>query len=220
MRRMADFDQVVGNLRWIAEHQIQDPGREPGVVKGPYELHRSGRRFLGSLEDDRTAGGQRAADFSRGRTHREIPGRERCHGTDRLTQHGMPHALFARDDAAIDPPPLGRIPFEHVAAAQNLQPGLIDWLALFKCHRDRHVIDALADQACGFQDDLRSLGGGRLAPDCKSPFGGRERIVEIGSGRGRDGPEDAFIGRIDDRLAARALPAAVDIRVRYRGNLP
>jgi hypothetical protein len=123
----------------------------------------------------------------------------------------MAHALFARDDAPIEPQAFGRIPFEHIAPAQNLQPGLIDRLALFKGHRGRHVIDALADEACGFQDDLRSLGGGRLAPDCKSPFGGRERIVEIGGCRGRDGPEDAFIGWIDHRLAAGALPAAIDI---------
>ncbi len=127
----------------------------------------------------------------------------------------MAHALFAGDDTPIDPQPFGRIPFEDIAPAQNLQPGLIDRLALLKGHRDRHVIDALADEACGLQDDLRSLGGRRLAPDCKPPFGGRERIVEIGGRRGRDGPEDAFIGWIDDRLAARALPAAIDIELDF-----
>ena len=86
----------------------------------------------------------------------------------------------------------------------------VDRLALFEGHRDCHIINALADEARGLQDDLHSFGGRRRAPSHKAPLGGRERIVEIGRCRGRNGAEHAFIGRIDHGLAAGAFPADVD----------
>jgi hypothetical protein len=63
--------------------------------------------------------------------------------------NGMAHARFARDDAPIEPQPFSRVPFEDIAPAQNLQPGLIDRLALFRGHRGRHVIDACRIQFVG-----------------------------------------------------------------------
>jgi hypothetical protein len=71
----------------------------------------------------------------------------------------MPHAFFAGDDAPIEPKAFGRVPFDDVAAAQDLEPGLFDRLALFERHRGRHVVYALADETGGFEDDLRSLAG-------------------------------------------------------------
>ena len=211
-------DQIVGDLGRIAEHEIQNPGRQPGVVEGAHQLHRAGRRFFRSLEDDGTARRQRAADLSRRRTHRKIPRRERRDRTDRLPQHGMPHAVFARDDAPIEPQSFGGVPFDDIAAAQDLEPGLIDRLALLERHRDRHLVDALADEAGGLQDDLRALGRRCLAPDRKSPFSGRERVVEIGCRRGRHGAEHAFIGWIDARAGRSRASSGRRYRVRCRDS--
>jgi hypothetical protein len=114
------------------------------------------------------------------------------------------HALCAGNDAPVEPQSFGRVPFDDVAAAQDFQPGLIDRLALLQRHRGRHFVDALAHQLGSFQDDLRALGRRRLAPDGKSAFGGGQRIVEIGRGRGRNGRRRASS---DHRC-----------RVRFRGN--
>jgi hypothetical protein len=51
------------------------------------------------------------------------------------------------------------------------------------------------------------LAGDVLRQVTKAPFGGRERIVEIGRCRGRNGAEHAFIGGIDHGLTAGAFPA-------------
>ena len=185
-------------------------------MEGAHELECAGRRFLRSLEDDRAAGGEGARHFSGRRAHREIPWRECRDRTDRLAQHGVAHAGLARDHPAVDPQAFGRVPFDDVAAAQDFELRLFDRLALFERHRGGHHVDALTNEGGGLQDDLRALRGRGAAPDFEALFGGGERIVEIGPGRGRHGAEHALVGGIDDRLPARALPLSVDVELDER----
>src|ERR1700712_1578306 len=127
----------------------------------------------------------------------------------------MAHAGLGRDDAAIDPQSLGRIPFDDLAAAQDFEPGLIERLALLQRRRDRHHVDPLANEAGGLQDDLGPLGGRGVAPDAEPALGRGQRVVEIGRGGMRNRADHAFVGRVEHGMSARSLPAAVDVEFEF-----
>jgi hypothetical protein len=57
----------------------------------------------------------------------------------------MPHAGPARDDAAMDAATLSGVPLDDVAAAQNFEPRLSDWLALLQRHGNGHFLYAVAE---------------------------------------------------------------------------
>ncbi len=206
-------DQVFGDLGRLAEHQVQHARRQPGVDEGLHELHRAGRRLLRRLQDDRAPGGQRAADLAGRRAHREVPRRERGHHADRLAQHGMAHAGLAGDDAAIQAPPLLRVPFEDLAAPQDFELRLRDRLALLQGHRGGHLIGPLAHRLHGAENDLGPLGGRGAGPDLEPFLGRGQGIVEILAGRVRHDAEDAFIRRVDDRLTVAAPPLSADTKL-------
>ena len=206
-------DQVFGNVGRSAEHEVQYAGRQAGIDERLHELHRAGRRFLRCLQDDRASRRQSTAHLARRRAHREVPGRERGHHADRLTQHGMSHAGFAGDDPPVDAATLLCVPLDDVAAAQDLQARLADRFALFQSHRDCHVLDALAHETRGFEDDLGAFRRRRARPDLEALFRRSERVVQVRACRVRHSAENGFIGRIDHRLAVSPAPFAIDIQL-------
>jgi len=123
------------------------------------------------------------------------------------------HAWLARDDAAVDPASFLRIPFDDLAAAQDLKPRLCQRLALFQRHRDRHRLAALAHHLRGLKDDLGAFGGRRARPEREACLGRFEGIVEIGAARVRHNAYRAFAGRVDDRLAVGPPPFAADVEL-------
>ncbi len=203
-------DQIFGNVGRLAEHEVQHAGRQPSIGKGLNKLHRAGRRFLGRFQYDRTSRRQRSADLARRRTHREIPGRERGHDADRLAEHGMAHTRLTRDHAAVDAPAFLGVPFDDFASAQDFQSRLRDRLALFQGHGHRHLFDPPTHDLGGARNDLRPFCRPGPRPYPEAGRGCRQRPVEIGPRRVRNGSKDGLVRWVDDGLPVGFLPLAAD----------
>ena len=107
-------DEMLGDGRWNAKHQVEYAGRQAGVGEAAHHLDASARRLLGSLEDKRTAGGERAADLARRRQRGEIPRRERGNDADRLLHHDLPYLAAAGHDATIGAASFLGIPLDDI----------------------------------------------------------------------------------------------------------
>ena len=203
-------DQIFGNVGRLAEHEVQHAGRQPRIGKGLNKLHRAGRCFLGRFQYDRTSRRQRPADLARRRTHREIPGRECGHDADWLAEHGMAHARLTRDHAAVEAPAFLGVPLDDFAPAQDFQSRLHDRLALFQGHGHRHLFDPPTHDLGGARNDLRPFcrPGPRPYPEARR--GCRQRPVEIGPRRVRNGSKDGLVRRVDDGPSFGFLPFAAD----------
>ena len=94
LRTIVDGDQVLGDLRRHAEHEIEHAGRQPGIGEAAHQLDAAARRLFRGLDDDRAAGRERAADLARRRQRREIPRREGGDDADRLLHDDLAHALL------------------------------------------------------------------------------------------------------------------------------
>ena len=165
-------------------------------------------RLFRRLEDERTAGGQRAADLANRRQRWEVPRREGGGDTDRLLHHHLAlvrHA--ARNDAAIGAAAFLGIPLQDVCAGVHLDARLGQDLALLGGQRGRDRFGVGAHDVGGLLDDARAVVGRRLAPDLVTLGGRFERAVQILHGRVRQAAERGFRRGIDDVLAA--APAAV-----------
>src|SRR5262249_27157169 len=108
-------DEMLGNLRWYAEYQIEHASVQAGIGKATHHFDASARRLVRRLEDERTASGKRAANFARGSERREIPRRERGDNSDRFLHHDLAHAFAAAGhDAAVSAASFLGVPFDDV----------------------------------------------------------------------------------------------------------
>ena len=67
-------NEVLGDVRRHAEHQVQHARRKPRVMEGPGDVHGTGRCLLGGLEDDRAPRRQSAGHLAGRLAEREVPG--------------------------------------------------------------------------------------------------------------------------------------------------
>ena len=212
-RTVGSGDQILGDFRRRSEHEVEDSGWQSRIGEGADQLHGAGRCLLGCLENNGATRRERSGDFAGRRNKREIPGRKRGHDADRLTQDGMPHARFARNDAAIEPTPLGRVPFDDLACPQDLLARLCDRLALLERHHDRHLLGALSDELRCFEDDLGAFRRRSIAPNAPPLACRCERSIEIGLRRVRNGPDHALVGRVQNRLPISRFPPSGDVEL-------
>ena len=82
-------DEVLGDRRRHAEHEIEHARGQPGIGEAAHHLDAGAGRLLRRLENERAAGGERAADLARRRQRREIPRREGGDDADRLLHHDL-----------------------------------------------------------------------------------------------------------------------------------
>ena len=174
-------EQMLGDFRRHAEHQIEHARRQAGVGEAAHHLDAGARRLLRRLEDERAAGRERAADLAGRRQHREIPRREGGDDADRLLHHELADALAAaRHDAAIGAAALLGVPVDDVGGDDHLAARLGIGLALLQHHDLRDRVVALAHQVGGLVHDLAAVVGRGGAPDREALLGGLQRLVEIG----------------------------------------
>jgi hypothetical protein len=188
-----------------------------GIMEGAGDVQRTGRRFLGGLEDDRTTGRQSPGDLAGRLAHGEVPRRERRHRADRLVNDDVTDVRRAGNDAAIGPHSLAGIPFEELAATLHFKPCLRDRLAMLQRDRAGDFLGARLHQRDGAKDDFGTLRRRRLRPDPEALPCCLECVIEIRTGGDRKGADDRFIGWIEDRdrLLSRA-PFASDIELKFR----
>src|SRR5690349_15033099 len=115
-------------------------------MKSLRNVKRTGRRFLGRLNDKRAARRKGACNFSRRLAHRKIPWRKRRNSPDWLMKNDVFNPGLAGNDSAIGPLAFRRIPFEELAAANNLEASLLKRLAMFECDRLCNLLNALTHQ--------------------------------------------------------------------------
>ena len=210
-------DQVFGDFRRHAVDEIEHARRHARVMEAAHEADGRARRFLGALEDDRAAGGERRRDLAHGLGDREIPRREAGDDADRLQDHHVAHAVGAgRDDAAVGAFAFLGEPVDDVGAAQHFGLGLGEDLALLQRQHGGDGVGALAQEVGGLAQDLAAVEGGGLAPDLEALLGGGDGLVEVAFRGVAELAEGGVLGRIHDvlRFGAGGLdPLAVDVMV-------
>src|SRR5215470_9930234 len=207
--------QMLGDLRGHAEHQIEHARGQPRVGEAAHRLDAGTRRFFRCLENERAARRQRAADFARRREHGKVPRREGGDDADRLRHHQLTRTLDPPGhDAAVAAAALLRVPVDDVGRGDHFGTRLDVDLALL-LHQDfRDRVVALAHEVGGLAHDLGAIVGRRRSPQRKAFFRRFERLVEIGlAGMGQ--VRERLLGRRIEHvlaLAAAAVhPLAVDI---------
>ena len=114
------------------------------ILEAAQNLHRTARRFLAGLEDDRAAGGNGrrylADDVDRGK----VPGAEGSDRADRLVQHHRSHSAGPLQHAAIDAHRLAGMEFEHAGSGQHLAFGLCKRLAFLGSDNERDMLGTFA----------------------------------------------------------------------------
>ena len=232
--RTASLDeQMLGDFGRHAEHQVEHALGQAGVGEAAHHLDAGAGCLLRRLQDQRAAGGERAADLAGRRQHREIPRREGGDHADRLLHHELADALAAaRHDAAIRAAAFLGVPVDDVGGDDHLAARLGIRLALLQHHDLGDRVMALAHQVGGLVHDLAAVVGRGGAPDREALLGGFQRLVEVGGAGMRQMRQRLLGRRIDDVLALVAaavlLPRAVDEKAKLAvhdtlvcfGNVP
>ncbi len=178
--------------------------------------HRDGGagRFLGRLDDQRTARAQCRPDLADHVHTREVPrdkGRGWAHGL--LERHLAGTRDARRNDPAIGAFALFAVPAQDVDTDIHLDLGLADGLAHLLGHVLRDAVDIGGHDIAGLVDDRLTLDRRHLAPHLEACRGSVQGLVDIG-GRGMRAGTQNFLGRgVDDvlRRSVRAVPElAVD----------
>ena len=212
--------QVVADFGRVSVDQRHHACGNASVDKGPHQLSRRCRGFLGGLDDDRAAGCQRAAHLAHHLVDREIPGREGCHRADRLLHD---HLLYVhgprRHQTAVDPTTLVGEPLDDVAGHHDFHLRFGQRLTLFQGHQPRGRVAALAQQLGRSAHQLGAFDGRGVAPDLEAPRGRCERVVEVGDAGARDRSDGLAGSRVVDHqggVAARRAPLVVDQELHVR----
>ena len=123
---------------------IEDARRQTSLGQYLGQFQRQQRGIAGRLEHDRVPGHQRRQTFPGGNGDREVPGRNRGDDTYRLLQDEHPAAMVARQNVALDPPPLPGEPLDIGGGVIDLRTRFGERLALLggQQHRERLAMRA------------------------------------------------------------------------------
>ncbi len=207
--------QLAADLLGAAGHDIEHTLRDPGALGELGQCERGIGREARGLGHDRAARGQRRRAFARDHRVRKVPGRDRGADAHRLLEHHQAPAVGdRRDDVAVDPLALLRIPLDEGGTIGDLAARFGERLALLAGHQDREILLVRHHQVEPFAQDLRALLGGRPAPALEGAIGRLDRAPGLGSTQLRHRADDLARGRVAD-LAGRAVvgadPGAVDV---------
>jgi len=128
--------------------------------------------------------------------------------------HDVGNAGLTRNDPAIQSGGLARIPFEELAATDDLGLALPKRLAVFTSDRKRDLVLSLAHECCGLADQVGAHFRGGTTPHRETRGSCCERIVQISGLSNRELTNDLFGSRINHgkRLRCRA-PLTIDIEL-------
>ena len=207
-------NKVFGYFRGHAVHKPDDPGRHAGVGEAADEIGGRRRGFLGRLDDDRAAGGQRARQLAHDLVDREVPWREGGDWADRLLDHQLIDALRARrDDAPVGSLGLFREPIDDVGTGQHFTLRLRQRLALLQRQQFGDGVSPFAQQVRCLPHNFGPVEGRDPSPSPEPLVRGHQRAVEIHPFAMRDCADSFTGGGIDDRdgvAAGGRGPGAVD----------
>src|SRR5262245_1123409 len=100
-------------------------------MKQACERDHGAGRVLGSLQDQRTTGGESRYDLANCQVEWKVPRGECSAHAHRLANHQLPYVVVARwNDASIDAAAFLCMPFGMLGAAGHLVQGFGQWLAL------------------------------------------------------------------------------------------
>ena len=198
-----------------AVHQVDDAGREPGLIDQLHDAAHRHRRPLGRLEDDRVAARHGVGHEPQRDHRREVERRDRRHDADRLADHQL---VDARGDV------LEVVAHHHrgdagghldvLEAALQLTLRLADGLAAFLGDDLRQLVPVLLEQELQLEQRLDAVAGRHAAPFLVGRAGGRHRLADRRRVGERRLGDDRAGGRVEDGRGlghARALPMAADV---------
>ena len=160
------------SLRSGSRYVVQDTGGKTCVGEALRNEADCQRRLVRRLRDERTAGGERGADFPRVDVDRVIPWRDSADDADRGRDDQAPDVLSrGRPDAAADPSPFLRVVMDHLDAETDFLLRVWDRLALLSRQEIGDRRQAFIDQVGGPMQNTRARIGVGAGPTRQSPVG-------------------------------------------------
>ena len=101
LRDVGMLDQALPHDRALADEDVHDAVRNPGLEAQLAEPQRGERRQLGRLEDDRVATGERRPELPAGDVRREVPRDDEPDDAEWLTERGSDSAGHGDRLAAV-----------------------------------------------------------------------------------------------------------------------
>ena len=155
-----------------AGDDVDDAGREAGVLDQLHELEHRRRRELGRLDDDRVACSERRRQLPRRQQQRRVPGDDRGDDAERLVARVVEGVgLVGRDHRAFDlvgEPAVVVVPLRHV---RRLHAHLGVQLAVVADFDLGQLLRALGDEIAEPAQQRTAARCGQLRP-----LAGRERL--------------------------------------------
>ncbi len=207
-------DEPARQLGRIAVEHVEHACRQPGVGQGLREQQAGQRRFLRGLDDAAAAGGQRGRDLVARIARGEVPGGERRHRPDRLTDHLLLQVFRARrHQPPVGAPRLLGEPFEHVRRDLPFAARLGQRLAFLQGQDARVLVHPFAHQGRGPAEHDPAFDRRYAAPQPEAAPGRLQCGIDIVHRRRAIARQRLARGGIDDRafpVACAGPPCAVD----------
>ena len=182
-----------------AGDDVDDAGRQLGLLADLGEQQRGERRGLGRLEHDGVAGRERRRDLPGQHHQREVPRDDLAGDAERLRVRAETGVAELVGPARVVEEPLRDERDVDVAR-------LLDRLAVVERLQHRELAAALGDDAGDAVEVLGALASGHRGPDLLvGATGGLDRGVDVGLGGLGDLGQHLLGGRAD-RLERRARP--------------
>jgi hypothetical protein len=176
------------------------------------QRQRGQRRFIGGLEHDGAARGERRRDFSGDHRARKIPRRDRAADADRLLDREQPRiGPLRRNGFAIDAAGFLGEELDIGAADIDFAERFSERLALLRRQDQREVLAVGDDQVEPLAQNVGTLFRRELGPGREGAFGGLDRLRRFRGAERRHLGQFHAIDRIGDGTRRRADPGAVDV---------
>ena len=128
--------------------------------------------------------------------------------------HDISDARRARYDTPVGASGLPRIPFQKLAASDYFEHGLVERLTVFRCNGGGDFLLPVAQDRCGFVQDIGPFTRRYLPPNFKPPGGRLNGIVQVAFLRMRQAPNLLFRCRIQNwQVAGGLAPFSVDVEM-------
>ena len=183
LRHVRMLDEAAADDRALADEDVDDALRDPGLEHELGQPQRRQRRQLGGLQDDRVAARERGPELPRGDVEREVPRHDQADDAERLAE-GDVDAAADRDRLAVVLVDRAGVEVEDLRDHADLRARARDRLADVARLDPRELLAVLLDERREPAQQPRPIGRRDRSP-------GRERGL-----RARDGG----VGLLDPRL--------------------
>ena len=205
------------HLGRLAQHHVEDPGRNAGTLGQFGQRQRRVRRLAGGLDDHRAAGGHGGGGLAGDHRQREVPGRDQGGDTHRL----LDGAQGRIGDVAGDGLTEGALallgePAHEAGPVLHLAAGVGQRLALLEGHDESEVLAVGLQQVVPGEQALAPLIGTQGAPVHKGGLGGIHGAGDLVRLQPGDVAQGLASGRVEHGLLAVAVavsPLAIHVGV-------